>query len=287
MMRTKLDKLIDIVGMNESAGDYARWNPDDNGAGVSFGLIQFNQQQGGLRELFRQMRQADRCQFDATFGAVSVAMPAMLATGFLKSLDLNEPTLKAAIISTAYGQVFRAVQRKVAHEQYLAPAIAIGRTHGITTERGLCLLFDACVQRGEGWVGANVEDVTTSASMSGRPVNDLLAEIARRADAGYGGEEKGRRHKILRSSDLADDVPAMAFPPLAPGDKGEFVPVLIRFIEELENDPIINPDGDVYGPSAQRWVRRFQQNNALTVDAKVGPITWSVLEAAVSAASKR
>src|SRR5258706_499414 len=63
-----VDRLIDYTARNEGGGNYSAWNPNDNGAGVSFGLIQFNQKRGSLPTLMQRMHDKDPAKFDQIFG---------------------------------------------------------------------------------------------------------------------------------------------------------------------------------------------------------------------------
>src|SRR6185503_9381628 len=46
-----VDRVIDKTARVEGGGRYDAFNPNDNGHGISFGLIQFNQKAGSLPQL--------------------------------------------------------------------------------------------------------------------------------------------------------------------------------------------------------------------------------------------
>ena len=58
--------------------------------------------------------------------------------------------------------------------------------------------------------------------------------------------------------------------------RGNDVQLLQTRLKNLGYVEVGNPDG-VFGPKSDKAVRHFQEVNQLTVDGKVGPITWKKL----------
>lgn len=141
---TAIRKLIDIVARFESRGDYGAINPDDAGAGVSYGLIQFNQKRGTLPQLFKEMNRRDPVLFNKIFGSwVSTMLGPTIRT-----VNLNVGDFKNRLRIAGVEETFRQVQLDLARIHYFDPTDALADKYGWNTERARALMFDTAVQFG-------------------------------------------------------------------------------------------------------------------------------------------
>lgn len=66
-------------------------------------------------------------------------------------------------------------------------------------------------------------------------------------------------------------------PPLQPGSTGAKVAELQRVLIQIGYGSLVGQADGKFGTSIQNVVKKFQQENRLPVDGKVGPITWRAL----------
>jgi peptidoglycan hydrolase-like protein with peptidoglycan-binding domain len=180
------DRIIERTAQFESGGRYDAWNPDDNGHGVSFGLIQFNQEVGGLPRLLREMHQDDPQRFRETFGPHA---DNMLDESWVRSADLNDPDIKRRLRASGRDPVFQQTQRDVLRSQYFDPAREAAEGHGLRSERAMALVFDSAVQNGRGGTRRFLREAAAGGG------------FARLADR---GRANGRRARILRDPSFSD-----------------------------------------------------------------------------------
>lgn len=203
---------------------YDAWNPDDTGAGVSFGCIQFNQAGGRLAgkpgSPLALMFQTSAKMFPAKWTAIMGPYANKLTdTAWVKQANLNDPDIKARILATARDPDFQRAQREQARIEYFIPATKIAKDFGVKSARGLAMLFDACVQMGP--VGARRAMTNARASLGpvARPVSGLgaapaapavpekalLTAFASTADKQAGGGTT-RRTAMLADQNLSDEI---------------------------------------------------------------------------------
>lgn len=190
-----VDKLIDKTARVEGGGRYDAFNPNDNGHGISFGLIQFNQKAGSLPTLFTEMNQKDPAKFNQIFGADAQSL---LDTNHVRSANLNTPDMKAKLREAGAHPAFQQVQRDLAKRDYFDPAQRVAEQHGIKSERGMAMLFDASVQLG---VGGMTQRLKAAAAQGGSE-REILERFAASADNVTGGHN--RRRNLLNDPTLSD-----------------------------------------------------------------------------------
>ncbi|MCB9638585.1 MAG: chitosanase [Myxococcales bacterium] len=199
-----IDRLIDYTARNEGGGRYDTWNPNDNGHGVSFGLIQFNQKSGSLPTLMNRMSQANPERFNQIFGPYA---DNMRNPEWVRNANLNDPDIKARMLQAGREPEFQKVQRDLAREGYFEPTNRLAEQYGITSERGRAMLFDTAVQYGLGSASRN-NGLTGMLQRARQQVGpnaserELLSALADQADTH--GYDANRRHRILNDPNLSD-----------------------------------------------------------------------------------
>jgi hypothetical protein len=199
-------RVIAYTAKTESGGKFNSWNPDDTGAGISFGIIQFNQAGGRLKdkpgsplaELLKEMQRASPAQFTLSFGPYATNL---VSTAWVKAANFNERELKDRMIQAAALPVFQTAQLEQARKGYWQPAERAAAKYGIKSERGHAMLFDTAVQ----WGPARMEKFLAKAAVGGLAgvgamESDVLAKFAVEADAG----KYHRRANILADKHLSD-----------------------------------------------------------------------------------
>jgi hypothetical protein len=276
------DQLIDFVARTESNGQYDRWNPNDNGAGVSLGLIQFNQRRGSLPDLLQAMYRADSKKFAELAAPFSMLF---LSPTWVRKADLNDKAFKTPILNLLRHEPFHAVQRALARKQYLEPSWKAARAKGLYSERAAAICFDTSVQHGLGFLNDALKGTTRYLLEK-----SALEDIAEAADRGL-GEERGRRHAILNDPSFSDerwDIKAgnLLPPPehqpvtfntnLKRGSWGSDVGELRRILRHL-GFMAPTSHGTQFGPKTEQAVKAFQKAKGLEVDGIVGPLTRAEL----------
>jgi len=216
-----IDRVIDYTARFESSRRYDAWNPDDAGHGVSFGLIQFNQEVGGLPTLFRKMHDADPAKFNQVMGPHASHA---LSSSWVKTANLNDPDIKSRMLQLARDPGMQQVQRDEARRGYFDPAMRLAEQYGLKSERAMSMLFDSCVQNGSGGTAKFLRE----AAAGGGGERAILERFADAADRG----RTGRRHKLLSDGTLSDGPfnpgapsgPAASGGAVAPSNGGAVAP---------------------------------------------------------------
>ncbi len=190
-----VDRIIDYTARTEGGGKYDAWNPNDAGHGVSFGLIQFNQDVGSLPSLFKGMHEKNPAKFNQTFGPHAQNL---LNESYVRNANLNDPDIKARMQASAKDPEFQQVQRDLARKGYYEPAARMAAEKGLTSERAHAMLFDSAVQNGVG----GTQRYLNQAAAAGGSEKQILERFAHLADANrYSGN---RRTRILNDPNLSD-----------------------------------------------------------------------------------
>ncbi len=190
------DRIIDRTAQFESGRRYDAWNPDDNGHGVSFGLIQFNQQVGGLPSLLRRMSERNPARFNEIFGPYASNLR---SASYVRNADLNDPDLRARLQRAGRDPELQQVQRDIAREQYYDPSARLASQFGLRSERALAMLFDSSVQNGVG----GTQRFLRQAAAGGGDERAILERFASLADRG----RRGRRTRLLNEPSFSDGPP--------------------------------------------------------------------------------
>jgi hypothetical protein len=196
--------IIDIVAKFESGGDptkaFKAINADTEFAkltnheaykkyhiGLSYGIVQFTQDGGGLGSLLKMMRNRDKAKFNEIFGASSDDLITVTNTTGAFSKDVYaanpkgngrsnrvqpvggadiwvSPWKERFILAGDYPP-FQAAQNELAATGYLDPIIQFCNWLGLNTDRGFAMVYDRSVQMGVGgakkWVIGAVGPIST------------------------------------------------------------------------------------------------------------------------------
>lgn len=190
-----VDRIIDYTARTEGGGRYDAWNPNDAGHGVSFGLIQFNQNVGSLPSLFKGMHEANPEKYNRIFGPHAQSL---LNEGHVRSANLNDPDIKNRMLEAGRDPEFQQVQRNLARSGYYEPAAQMASEYGLKSERAHAMLFDSAVQNGVG----GTRGYLRQAAAGGGSEREILERFAHLADANrYSGN---RRTRIFNDPNLSD-----------------------------------------------------------------------------------
>ena len=93
---------MDRTARFESGRRYDAWNADDNGHGVSFGLVQFNQQVGTLPTLLQRMHARDPERFNRIMGPHAQHLQ---NASWVRGANLNAPDVHRRLRAAARAPV--------------------------------------------------------------------------------------------------------------------------------------------------------------------------------------
>lgn len=163
------DTGLQVVANYETTGDpYSQVTGNFDGAGISFGIIQFNFLSGTLQELFRLFRNADSTALQNCFTrkgsyaelwrAIDGSVPKAvrwgdsISTGSAKHKVVKDWTNELKKVGRIEG--FRLIQMEFAYDKYGRQLMStIAYLQGLTglkvrNHRCLTALFDMCIQQG-------------------------------------------------------------------------------------------------------------------------------------------
>lgn len=148
-------KMLDRTARHESGevapdnvgGRYGSIDRHDGDAGISYGLLHFNQRRGALPHLLRRLYAADPLKFVEIFGDQTWNL---LNERWVRRRLVLSDTLQAALQAAGAVPIFQEVHRTLARELYLEPAQQLAAEFGLSGERALAMIFDTCVQWGVG-----------------------------------------------------------------------------------------------------------------------------------------
>lgn len=163
MLKPLFERVLELTGWLETA----RFSPacygvsvgNFDGAGMSFGIVQFNLLSRTLQPLLGQML-ADYPELVAfCFGELLPELNDMLATKSTKYQIkwANQRTVKGGALLSMWRDSFRklglmpqciVLQKEMAREKYYSPAVKLCHEYELWSERGLALMFDITVQNG-------------------------------------------------------------------------------------------------------------------------------------------
>ena len=143
-----------IARVTHHEGGYDSLNRNTDGAGLSFGILQWAQKPGSLGTLLNAMAQSDPAAFTRIFGPSWQQLLTTTTAGSLAPVAgevLWKRPWTTRFKEAGRYEVFRAVQRRTAQQGiHFRGAVDAARILGIATERSMALFFDTAVQQGPG-----------------------------------------------------------------------------------------------------------------------------------------
>ena len=181
-----VDRVIERVSEHE--GRYDSLNRNTDGAGLSFGILQWAQKTGDLGKLLAAMYGADAEAFRRIFGRAWLELLEAARKGELGPVDgavlWREPWTSRFREAGAW-PAFQAVQRRLAEEgAHFQAAVQVSQILGVATERSMALFFDTAVQQGAGAavrVAGQVKDRFARQGRTTVPYDELLRAFAQRS----------------------------------------------------------------------------------------------------------
>ena len=185
-----MDRVLARVSKHEGRHDSLNLNYD--GAGLSFGIIQWAQKPGSLGVLLAEMQRTDPARFATTFGQDWPALLQTTAAGSLAPVGgqvlWREPWV-SRFQAAGRDPVFVAVQNRLAKNgEHFQGAIEAARELGVATERSLALLYDTSVQQGPAFakrLARRVRARITGGGAAAVSYPELLATYAQLAPAHF------------------------------------------------------------------------------------------------------
>jgi hypothetical protein len=169
--RAWVRRVIALVSATEGEADSLNRNLD--GAGLSYGILQWNQRSGSLGVLLSAMAEADPPAFARLFGPSWASLLEATRRGGLAAVDgapLWEEPWVSRFAAAGRHVMFVAVQWRLAEQgEHFRGALDAARILGVSTERAMALFFDRSVQQGPGAARQMAE--TLRASWAGRAVS--------------------------------------------------------------------------------------------------------------------
>lgn len=206
-----LSRIRKVVVDAETGGKgdpYASMNKNSDGAGLSFGLINWAQKVGGLHELLHVMWVLAPRRFVAAFGPAYYTMLMAVAKKSLDPVDgallWHEPWLSRFAAAAADPELRKAQDYALKYGSYMTRAIKLAVRADMTSERSLALIFDRSVQQGSGRASGVIDQIAdwnASERQKQKRFRDLIVPMA-----GKWQESAGQRaDAILYSPDLSDE----------------------------------------------------------------------------------
>jgi hypothetical protein len=138
------------VSGNEGRFDSCNLNTD--GAGLSWGILQWCQSTGNLGKVLSYVRNVDPAQFDAIMGPHAEAVVALCLAGKMDAVDgvhlWHDPWPTRFRVLGKAPWVQDAQVRYAFNGQHMTGAVLALDKLGVRTQRALTLLFDTAVQQG-------------------------------------------------------------------------------------------------------------------------------------------
>jgi hypothetical protein len=171
---------------SEHEGQFWSVQPNLDGNGVSYGILQWTQKSGSLGGLLRAMAAADPMAFARFFGASWAKVLDVTARASLEAVDgvvLWADPWATRFATAGRWPAFQQVQARVAAEsEYMGGAVEIARLLGVSTERAMVLYYNRTVHQGSaGALGPAKRLVAWYAEDPKRrptAANDIVAQYA-------------------------------------------------------------------------------------------------------------
>lgn len=174
-----MHKVITRTSARE--GGYDAINPNTDGAGLSFGILQWTQSTGNLGKLLTAMWATDSATFERIFGPSSRTLIDTLRAGGVRSVGGAYPWQEpwASRFRTAgRTPIFQRVQDELAKvDPHMQAALDVAKRLNVMTERSMAVFFDTAVQQGPNGAKSIAEAARTALLARGSnavPYADVL-----------------------------------------------------------------------------------------------------------------
>jgi hypothetical protein len=181
-----IDRVIERVSEHE--GRYDSLNRNTDGAGLSFGILQWAQKTGDLSKLLAAMYGMDAGAFRRIFGPAWLELLEATRKGELGPIDgavLWREPWTSRFKEAGSHPPFQVAQRRLAQEgAHFQGALKVAEILGVATERAMALFFDTSVQQGAGAAARVAGQVKERFARQGRttvPYDELLRAFAQRS----------------------------------------------------------------------------------------------------------
>lgn len=183
------------TGAEGGGAGYSATNLNTDGAGLSYGILQWAQAPGALGVLVKKMQSYDPSYFRKLFGPASADL-IRITNAPTESARLapvggvvlwREPWV-SRFRQAGEHQSFMDAQDHLAMEgSYMRAAENAAKALGVNTERAVVLLFDRAVQQGAEGMPGRVRDLLSEYQVRGRPLDpkQVLTDFARVAASGF------------------------------------------------------------------------------------------------------
>jgi peptidoglycan hydrolase-like protein with peptidoglycan-binding domain len=222
---TGFTRLVALTAQFEAAGKFTARNRNTDGAGLSFGIIQWAQKPGRLHELLRAFDREQRDRFTQVFGAGDRA----LADGLLAhtarpngGVDHAGRTVDAEfdLVNEVWNDRFmragqdRGWQRTQVQEATTAFRKSLKRIRSIASvarsERAIAFLIDVANQHGDGGLASICAACTTPGITEAAFLSAVQKESVRKVKAQFGEDSAEarstfNRREQFRTSPLLSD----------------------------------------------------------------------------------
>ena len=222
---TAMVRIVALTSQFEGGGLFAAMNRNTDRAGLSFGLIQWAQKPGRLRELLRALQTAQPALFTTIFGDGDAAAAESLIAHTSRSnggvdnagctvdprFDLVSPPWDARFIAAGNDRNLQLAQLETAAADFRASFARLQvLAPSIRSERGVAFMLDVANQHGD----AGAADIFRTVQAPGMSEGDLLAAVEQesvsrvRAKFGDGPETastRARREAFRSNPALSDD----------------------------------------------------------------------------------
>ena len=182
-----MNRVIARVSAHEGRHDSLNLNAD--GAGLSFGILQWAQKPGTLGGLLTAMYQVDPARFAATFGPSWAELLQGTLAGSIGPVGgavlWQEPWI-SRFKAAGRDPVFIDVQNRMAAEgDHFKGALRAAEALGFATERTMALLYDTSVQQGPGFAKKLAVKVRNLYAGKTADVIEILTTYAQLAPAHF------------------------------------------------------------------------------------------------------
>jgi hypothetical protein len=175
-----LQRVIRRIQQHE--GHYDSLNRNLDGAGLSFGIMQWSQRTGQLGVLLSEFYAADAQAFQRIFGSHYATLLEVTKQGQLAPVHghvlWQSPWIERFIAAGQYKR-FQEVQDTLAKNGvHMTAARRCAHVLGVKTERAMALYFDRCIQQGQNGVPVIAQQVASRLSGQTHPTKTILLAFA-------------------------------------------------------------------------------------------------------------